>query len=393
MHRHGLPVRDDDSDVTETTEAGYASAWLSRPGAVQGEGADAGVAAHYGDPVREQRQLASGAAVVDLSHHGVVEIAGADRLTWLDSMSTQSIARLIPGESTEALLLDPNGRIEHDMRVVDDGESLWLLVEGSETASLVAWLDRMRFMMRVEVRDRTADFATVGTFAEAAALAELLPVAAPHAVPLVWNDPWPEVAAGGWQYAQGEHPGAEFFYREALVARDAFAESAAPAAGVLALEALRVAAWRPRFAREVDERSIPHELDWMRSAVHLNKGCYRGQETVAKVHNLGHPPRRLVMLHLDGSDTILPRPGDEIVLDERTVGTVTSVARHHELGSIALAVVKRTLDSTATLTVQTEEGAVAAAQEVIVPASAGATVAAPRLPRLGAATRPSRPGA
>src|SRR5690606_7790010 len=169
--------------------------------------------------------------------------------------------------------------------------------------------------------------------------------------------------------------------------------SEVPSAGALAVEALRIAAWRPRLATEVDERAIPHEFDWLRSSVHLSKGCYRGQETVAKVHNLGHPPRRLVMLHLDGSDTILPQPGDEVVLDERTVGTITSVARHHELGSIALAVVKRTLDSTATLTVQTEEGPVAAAQEVIVPASAGATVAAPRLPRLGAATRPSRPGA
>ncbi|AWB88409.1 YgfZ/GcvT domain-containing protein [Salinibacterium hongtaonis] len=371
----------------------YASPWLARSGAVESDGPDAGVAAHYGDPVREQRQLAAGSAVVDLSHHGVIEIEGADRLSWLDSMSTQSLARLAPAESAEALILDPNGRIEHDMRVLDDGVSLWLLVEGSEAASLAAWLDRMRFMMRVEVRDRTSDFATLGSFADAATLAGMVPIASPHGVPLVWSDPWPDVVAGGWQYAQGEHPGAEFAYREVLVERSALAESDAPAAGVLALEALRVAAWRPRFAREVDERSIPHELDWMRSAVHLNKGCYRGQETVAKVHNLGHPPRRLVMLHLDGSDSILPQPGDEVVLGDRAVGAVTSAVRHHELGSIALAVVKRTLDSTATLTVQTSDGPVAAAQEVIVPASAGATVAAPRLPRLGATTRPSRPGA
>jgi folate-binding protein YgfZ len=106
------------------------------------------------------------------------------------------------------------------------------------------------------------------------------------------------------------------------------AASGIPLAGLLALEALRIAVWRPRFATEVDEKTIPHELDWLRTAVHLSKGCYRGQETVAKVHNLGYPPRRLVMLYLDGSNTVLPSGGDEVVLDEKTVGHVTSAARH-----------------------------------------------------------------
>ena len=146
---------------------------------------------------------------------------------------------------------------------------------------------------------------------------------------------------------------------------------------------MRIAAWRPRFGTEVDEKTIPHELDWLRSAVHLSKGCYRGQETVAKVHNLGHPPRRLVMLHLDGSDAVLPSEGDDVVLDDKTVGRVTSVGRHYELGPIALAVIKRNTDPEATLTVPVGDTIVAAAQEIIVPPSAGATADVPRLPRLG----------
>jgi folate-binding protein YgfZ len=165
-----------------------------------------------------------------------------------------------------------------------------------------------------------------------------------------------------------------------------------PAAGTLALEALRIAAWRPRAATEVDATTIPHELDWLRSAVHLTKGCYRGQETVAKVHNLGHPPRRLVMLHLDGSDGVLPAAGDAVSApgnDGATVvGRVTAAALHHELGPIALAVVKRTADPVATLTVQTEDGTVvSAAQELVVPPDAGAEADIPRLPRLGAVKR------
>jgi folate-binding Fe-S cluster repair protein YgfZ len=122
--------------------------------------------------------------------------------------------------------------------------------------------------------------------------------------------------------------------------------------------------------------------------VHLSKGCYRGQETVAKVHNLGHPPRRLIMLHLDGSDALLPGSGSPVLLDGTAVGVVTSSARHHELGPIALAMVKRSLDPSAALTVEAEGVAIAAAQQVIVPTDAGATAGVPRLPRLGAVTRP-----
>jgi folate-binding protein YgfZ len=263
----------------------------------------------------------------------------------------------------------------------------------------------MRFMLRVEVSDRTPDFATVGTLdvgtftAGPSALVADLPAAAPNGVPLVWRDPWVDVAPGGHQYAHVlAHPAAAWTYSEVLVDRATAAEALAEfaAAGTLALEALRIAAWRPRLSTEVDERSIPHELDWLRSAVHLNKGCYRGQETVAKVHNLGHPPRRLVMLHLDGSEGVLPAPGAEVLLPATdaadaaaptVIGHVTSVALHYELGPIALAVIKRNTDPAAELVVAADGVTIAAAQEVIVPTDAGAEANVPRLPRLGAVTR------
>jgi folate-binding protein YgfZ len=365
------------------------SPFLERDGAVDGAGRDAGVPAHYGNPMGEQRALAAGDAIVDLSHRAVLSIGGPDRLTWIDSLTSQSVARLAPGESSETLLLDPTGRLEYAVRLLDDGVVLWLLLERDEAPGLLAWLDRMRFLLRVELADRTGDFATIGTLGSPAIAA-----ASPDGVPLVWHDPWTTVATGGHQYAiTDHHPGAGWTYSEILVPRSTFADLARlpaarlPAAGLLALEALRIAAWRPRFATEADEKTIPHELDWLRSAVHLSKGCYRGQETVAKVHNLGHPPRRLVMLHLDGSESVLPEPGDEVVDGEKAVGLVTSSARHFELGPIALAVVKRTTDPRATLTVRTGGTVVAAAQEVIVPPEAGAAANVPRLPRLGAVKR------
>ncbi len=327
---------------------------------------------HYGNPLGEQKALAAGEAVVDLSDRAVITITGPDRLSWLDSLTSQAVKNLQPGESAETLLLDPTGHLEHAMRVVDDGETTWLLVDGAEGPTLAAWLDRMRFMLRVEVADRSADFATAGTLGEP----ELPAV-------VTWVDPWQ--AGPGHSYA-ASRPDAPWSYREVVVARDAALESF-PAAGTLALEALRIAAWRPRLATEADEKSIPHELDWLRSAVHLNKGCYRGQETVAKVHNLGHPPRRLVMLHLDGSDGVVPAPGSSVELAGQAVGRVTSSALHYELGPIALAVVKRNVDPAAALDVAADDIHVAAAQEVIVPTDAGAEANVPRLPRLGSVTR------
>ncbi|WP_213816286.1 folate-binding protein YgfZ [Glaciihabitans sp. dw_435] len=348
---------------------------------------------HYGNPLGEQRALAEGTAIVDLSDHAVLTITGPDRLTWIDSLTSQAVSQLAPGESAETLLLDPTGRLEYAVRMIDDGVTTWLLLEPAEASGLHTWLDRMRFMLRVEVADRTEDFATIGTLGSPA-----LDVASPNGVPLVWRDPWAAVVSGGHQYAQvAEHPGTAYTYSEILIPRDGLAAAALlPAAGTLALEALRIAAWRPRRATEGDERTIPHELDWLRTAVHLNKGCYRGQETVAKVHNLGHPPRRLVLLHLDGSEGQLPSHGDVVLAPDKRaevpgtladVGHVTSTALHYELGPIALAVVKRSTDATADLVVQAGDIAIAAAQEIIVPTDAGAEADVPRLPRLGAVRR------
>jgi folate-binding protein YgfZ len=341
---------------------------------------------HYGNPLGEQKRLAAGEAVVDLSSRAVLTLTGEDRLTWLDSLTSQSIAKLAPGESAETLLLDPTGRLEYAIRLLDDGVSTWLLLDADEAPALHTWLDRMKFMLRVEVADRTAEFATIGTLGSSVELG--VDAAAPNDIPLVWNDPWREVVRGGHQYSLTEsHPGAEWTYSEVLVERASLASAASlPVAGTLALEALRIAAWRPRLATEADDRSIPHELDWLRSAVHLNKGCYRGQETVAKVHNLGHPPRRLVML-LDGSEGVQPSHGDLVFAGDKEVGSITSTGLHYELGPVALAVIKRSTDPAADLVVQAGEVSIAAAQEIIVPTDAGAEADIPRLPRLGAVRR------
>ncbi|MEE1620594.1 YgfZ/GcvT domain-containing protein [Zafaria sp. Z1313] len=339
---------------------------LSRPGAVEGSGPDAGVAAHYGEPLPEQRRLEAGEAVADLSHRGVVTVAGPDRLGWLNTLSSQATTSLSPGASTEALFLNLQGRIEHDCRVVDDGATTWLVVERDEAAPLAAWLDSMRFMLRVEVADASAEWAVVGSARELPGLAGNT----------VWRDPWPGVSDGGYAYSTGGHPAAGRTWLEYLVPAAGLEDAVQglPLAGTLAVEALRIAAWRPRMGVDTDEKTIPHELDLLRTAVHLSKGCYKGQETVARVHNLGHPPRRLVFLDLDGSLHTLPEPGSEVVLGGKVVGRLTSAALHHEAGPIALAVLKRSTDPDAELTVRSGDDSYPATQQIVVAPDAGQVV-------------------
>ncbi|MEV5496771.1 folate-binding protein [Nonomuraea fuscirosea] len=296
---------------------------LDLPGAVQADAPDSDVAAHYGDLFAEQRALAKGEAVVDRSNREVIRISGADRLKWLNDLTSQKLDSLRPGEWTQTLDLDLQGRVQHHMTLVDDGESILAHVEPGTGQSLADYLDRMRFMLRVEVT-LVDDLAVLSTADE-----------------------------------------------DFLVPRAELAEHLGrPLAGLWAYEALRIEAHRPRLGFETDHKTIPHEVAWIGAAVHLSKGCYRGQETVARVHNLGHPPRRLVFLHLDGSVDTLPPHGAPVIFESQEVGVVGSAARHHELGPIALAVIKRTVPVDAPLLA----GGVAAAQEVVVPPDAGRNV-------------------
>lgn len=318
-----------------TTADRQPSPLLALPGAVAGDGIDAPVAAHYGSLFGEQKALEAGEGFVDLSHRDVLRVAGPDRLTWLHSLTTQFFEGLEPGRWVTALVLSPQGHVEHAFTGVDDGEAFTAHTEPGRAAALIDFLERMKFMMRVEITDVTAELA------------------------VAWR------------------PGSQTRYD--LVPRAqlaAYAEAAGPAAGLWAFEALRIARGEPRFGVDTDERTIPNEVGWLDgeqapawSAVHMDKGCYRGQETVARVHNLGRPPRRLTLLHLDGSENRLPAAGTEVLpaVGGRAAGFVGSSARHHELGPIALAVLKRNTDVAAPLVVD----GIPAAQEIVVDPEVG----------------------
>jgi tRNA-modifying protein YgfZ len=321
---------------------------LDLAGAVEAERPDEGVAAHYGDPMREQRVMTEQPALVDRSNRGVIKITGPDRLSWLHSLTSQHLERLSPGSTQQALVLSPQGHLEHHLTLTDDGAATWIHVEPHTAAALVEYLNSMRFMLRVEVEDLSD------------ALAVATVTSADGAAPLVEN-------AEALAVMQGP------FGTDLIVEPGAMGKLAAtyPVAGLWAFEAARIAAHIPRPGLDTDHRTLPHEVGLIDPAVHLNKGCYRGQETVARIQNVGRPPRRLVFLHLDGSVDRLPSRGSPITAEDGTeVGFVGSAARHFELGPIGLGLIKRTVPADAALLAD----GVAAAQEVIVSPDAGANV-------------------
>ncbi|WP_261575198.1 CAF17-like 4Fe-4S cluster assembly/insertion protein YgfZ [Frankia gtarii] len=370
---------------TPSTEA-TRSPLLDLPGAVPAAGNDAAVAAHYGDPLREQRALRDGAALVDRSHREVVRIGGPDRLSWLHSITSQHLSGLGAMRGSEALVLSPQGHVEHHLVLADDGTATWVDVEPGTAAGLLRYLESMRFLLRVEPTDVSTGTAVLSVLGRAAVptvtaalggadlnLPEPL-TAEPTGAPV--TGPYPVARTADGILVRRMAYGVDLLVDRATLSATAqrlLAAGAVPA-GLSAFDAARIAARRPQLGRETDHRTIPHEVGWLADAVHLDKGCYRGQETVARVHNLGRPPRRLVLLHLDG---VVAAPGSAVTADGREVGFVGTSEMHAELGPIALAIVKRSVPVGTALVVTDLDGAQVAAA---IDPDADEATAAPKRP-------------
>lgn len=404
---------------------------------------------HFGNPLREQALLAQGQAWAWLSRD-VIEVSGADRLSYLTTVSSQVLTDLEnDGQSRQVLFLDANGHILYAALAVaglvpapaeqaaPGEQSVLLLVDAGCGEGLAQLLNSRRFMLRVQAQVRP-DLQVAGAIGDG--VQKLAGVV--ENLVTTWRDPWPGITPGGSTYFTGtRHPGANYRAGGVVVALEAgqtapdqaaasgqeitpgqapgpsqaaassqeaapgqehaLAPSQAPAAGELiqaggltqvgelAWEALRIEAGLPRWAREVDARAIPNELDWLRTGVHLNKGCYPGQETIARTVNLGRPPRRLVQLQLAGWQGQLPEVGARVYLPVgdnpagKVVGTITSVARHWELGNIALALVRRGVPAQAELAVDLEAGYESASQELLVDPAGKAEASPSQRPGLG----------
>jgi tRNA-modifying protein YgfZ len=311
---------------------------------------DAAVPWHFGDPLREQRLLVTRAGVVDRSHRDVLQVAGEDRLGWLHTICSQHLSDLVDGDAREALVLSPHGHVEQHWQLVELGDTVWIDTEPGAGATALDYLQKMRFLKRVELVDVTAAWAVLSVVGP-----QSVGVLAAAGFPVPEHERAAAIDGGGF-VRRMSWPGADAAdlvvpRAEAGNVLARLEEAGAAPAGTWAYEALRVEARRPRLGFETDHRTIPHEIGFIGRAVHLDKGCYRGQETVARVHNLGRPPRRLVLLHLSGESDELPRAGTPVELDGRAMGFLGTALHHYELGPIALAVIKRSVPDDAPLTV------------------------------------------
>ena len=260
----------------------------------------------------------SGKGWVNLSHKSIISISGEDRLSWLQAITTQDFENVTQDVWSGALILDAQGHISHQFIFMEDGESVWIVTEKDKEAELIAYLEKMKFMFRVEIKNKSGEFALVRTPGQ------------------------PDEFGGPFKlFSRGEF---ESFRNQIL--KD-YKE-----VGIWALEAERVAAGRARILFETDHKAIPNELGMLGREVNMNKGCYPGQETVAKINNLGQPPRRLTLLHLDGSAVEMPGLGEKVFDGDKEVGFLGTSIRHHELGPIALAVIKRSVPISNTLIVK-----------------------------------------
>ncbi|OKL48403.1 hypothetical protein BSR28_01495 [Boudabousia liubingyangii] len=378
-----------DAPAEEATAAGSAPG-LSAEDLTAQASLRADLPLHYGDPLGEQRRLATGTAVTVLPY-GVVKVAGDEAANWLNQLCSQKVDDLpvlaegadmtasVEGADADAFaswthltFLDAQGHIENLALTARTAEAFWFLTE--TPAALTEFLTRMRFRTQVEITDQTENYLVLGDLIDQNEAAALSPLAGLPCT-LTARHPWPAVQPGGTTYTtpaqEAKHPGQDFQVRltllpvqaaHALTTLGTGYPGSAPAgqlnltegadtqitwthlAGFLAWEALRIYRWEPAQA-EIDNKTMPHELDLLRTAVHLKKGCYCGQETVARIVNVGRPPRRIVALHLDGSGSELPQPGEALTVDGKAVGRVTSVAEHYEDGPIALAVIKRNTEA------------------------------------------------
>lgn len=319
------------------TDAAYRSPLLHFPGATAAnpddptaQGLDCrGVAWHYGDPLGEQRALGAGPVWVDRSQRGVIAISGPDAAGFLNNLLSQRLDQTEDGFSAEALDLDAQGHVAHHLFVTRVGDDFYLDLPAEQAESLREYLERMVFWNQVNVQRCEVGVVTV------LGNVDLDPdrLGAINAHRTDWLGP-PRT--------------------DLLVPHDnleglagALGDLGVRPVGLMAFHTERIKALEPEQPVDLDNKTIAHEVPhWIgrhgrRGAVHLDKGCYRGQETVARVENVGRSPRLMALVQLDGSAPSLPTPGTALKAGARTVGRMGSVTQDAHDGPIGLALIKR----------------------------------------------------
>jgi tRNA-modifying protein YgfZ len=294
----------------------------------------------------QYRQLREECGLLDRSQRGKLLVSGGEAAEYLQGQLTNDIEAIEPGEGAYAALLDRKGRMQGDMRVLRPGEGPDLLLDTEPEA-----LEAVRRHLAMYKVGRDAD--VVDVTAERA----IVSLIGPRAIEVAGSAALPENAceevtiAGTPVLAVGTADGIDLIFDASSRERVTDALLAAGAAEVSpeAVEILRIEAGRPRFGAEMGTATMPAEAGIVEQAVSFTKGCYIGQETVARLHYKGKPNRHLRGLRLGGAQGA--KPGDPVLLGEKEVGTLGSSGVSPAFGAIGLAILRREAEPGATVAV------------------------------------------
>jgi folate-binding protein YgfZ len=301
-----------------------------------------------GDPVTveldaQYRQLREECGLLDRSARGKLLVTGPDAAEYLQGQLTNDVEALAPGEGHYAALLDRKGHIQADMRVLRlDPERIWIDTEPETAAVTRRHLETYKIGRQVEVEDSGEERAILSLIGPASVAVAAAPSPAPHGTENA-------TVCGVECIVVGTDDGIDLIApaAEAGRLRDGLLAAGAAEVDPAAAEILRIESGRPRFGAEMSTATMPAEAGIVEAAVSFTKGCYIGQEPVARLHHRGRPNRHLRGLRLDGR----AEAGDALRLGGREVGRVGSFCVSPAHGPIALAIVRREAEPGAELAV------------------------------------------
>jgi folate-binding protein YgfZ len=284
----------------------------------------------------DYRAITEACGLVDRSDRGKLALTGTEAASFLQGQVSNDVERLVPGTGCYAVFLTPKGKMLGDIRILAVADELLLDTERIALQALFNMIRRFSLGYQVELHKRTLERGLLSLIGpQAAELAGAGDVGSDEHAHTVIEVAGTGLPARAIRTDVGVDLLCDAADTDAL--RTALEDAGAVTVGDGALECLRVEYGRPRYGTDLDDTVIPQEAGLNERAVSFTKGCYVGQETVARLHYRGKPNRQLRGLRLSGA----VEPGAELASDGRTVGRVTSVATSPRFGSIALGFVRR----------------------------------------------------
>jgi len=282
-------------------------------------------------PASEYRTVTEACGLLDRSERGKLALTGSEAKSFLQGQVSNDVEGLSPGQGCYAAFLTPKGKMLGDLRILDTGGELLLDTERTALQELFNMIRRFSIGFDVELHKRTLERGLLSLLGpEADAIAAVGEPEHSHTAVTIGG-----IEARAIRTDVGIDLLCEAGEVEGL--RAALADAGVVPVSDAVAECLRVERGRPRYGAELDDSVIPQEAGLNERAVSFTKGCYVGQETVARLHYRGKPNRHLRGLRL----TDAASPGDELTFDDRPVGRLSSVALSPRFGPIALALVRR----------------------------------------------------